>query len=177
MTVSNRRRIAFAVLMALIVFLLGSLYHEVRVKDRDIAHLATVQRTITDKLAEILAHTLQAEQAALEAGQTPTVSLEDVLAQVKGVDQSIIDDALAKAYRAVASTPGAAGATGARGPAGPAGPPGAAAAPSTPAAPAGTTTTTRPAPSTTSSSTSTTARPTPTTRPCTLGLLGACLAK
>lgn len=165
-----RARIAFAILIGLIVFLLGSLYHEVKVKDRSIAALTQSNQTVVVKLSEIFTHVIGAETAALDAGQTPTLRIEDILAQIKGVDQGIIDEALKKAYTQVAR-----GATGPQGPAGPAGP---AASTSTTTGLAGTTTTTQ-RPTTTTSSTTTTTRPTTTTttRPCALGLLGACLVR
>lgn len=169
----TRRQWSYAVLIGLIVFLLGSLYHELHVKDRAIASLTQSNQTVVDKLAEILGHVITTETAAIEAGQTPTVRIEDVLAQIKGVDQTIIDQALQKAYKQVGR-----GATGPQGPPGPAGP---AASSTTTTRPAGSTTSTPPAPATTTTSaTTTTTRPaatTTTTRPCTLRLLGACLLR
>lgn len=169
----SRARIAFAVLMGIVVFLLGSLYREVKERDARIAQLVAVNQTVVDKLADVLAHTIAAEQAALEAGKTPTVRVEDVLAQVKGVDQALIDQALEKAYNQVAR--GKTGATGPAGPAGPQGPPGTtattAASTTSSTARAPTTTTTRPTTTTTSSSSTTT-----TTR-CSVSLLGACLLR
>lgn len=174
MTASHRRRIAFAVLIGLIVFLLGSLQHQAKRRDEAVAALQRTNEAVVNKLAEVLERTIRAEQAALEVQQTPLVRVEDIIAQVKGIDQALIDEALQKAYKAVASTPGPAGPTGATGARGPVGPPGTAATTTT--APASTTTTTRapPRPTTTSSTT----RPTTTTtRPCALGLLGACVLR
>jgi len=173
MTASHRRRIAFATLIGLIVFLLGSLQHQAKRRDEAVAALQKANEAVVNKLAEVLERTIRAEQAALEVQQTPLVRVEDVIAQVKGIDQSLIDEALQKAYKAVASTPGPAGPTGATGARGPVGPAGTAATSTT--APAGTTSTTRAPPASTTTSTSSTT--TTTTRPCALGLLGACVLR
>lgn len=163
----RRARIAVAVIVGLVVFLLASLAHEVRAKDRQLDRLAAAQQTVVDKLADVFAHTLAAEKAALEAGQTPAVRLEDVLAQVRGVDQSVVTEALQKAYKAVSGPPG---------PAGPQGPPGpAAAATTTTTAATTTTSTTRPAPATTTTRPTPSSTTTTTGRRCTAYLAGVCL--
>lgn len=165
----TRARIGFAVLIGLIVFLLGSLYHQSKERASAVQSLQRTNQTVVDKLAEVLERTIRAEQAALNAQQTPSVRIEDVLTQVKGIDQALIDQALQKAYRAVSTNPGPPG------PPGPAGPPGTtvttrpAPTTTTTAAPGGTTTSTQPQPTSTTTSTTT------TTRPCAVGLLGVCL--
>lgn len=173
----SRARLAFAVLMGLIVFLLGSLYQGVKQRDRRIAQLVAVNETVVDKLADVLAHTIAAEKAALEAGQTPAVRVEDILDQVKGVDQALIDQALQKAYNQVARGP--TGPTGRAGPTGPQGPPGTStpAASTTTTTAAATSTTARPPPSSSTTSSSSTTTTTTTAPPCTVRLLGVCLVK
>lgn len=142
-------------------------------RDQAISALAGTQQGIVTKLTEIFTKTLEAQAAAEAAGKVPQATVEQIVDSLKGyVDAALVQKAVEAATKAVA---GPAGATGARGPVGPPGPPGAAASTTTTAAPAGTTTTTR----STSSSSTTTTRPTATTttRPCTLGLLGACLVR
>lgn len=170
----RRARLAFAIIIGLLTFLLGSLYHEVKQKDREIAGLTAINKTVVDKLADILTHVVSTEKAAIEAGQTPAVRVEDILAEVKGIDQSLIDKALSQAYKTV--TRGAPGPPGPQGPAGPPGKPAANSTSSSTTAPGGTTSTTR-APASSTTTTTTRRSTTTTTRPCALGLLGACLLK
>lgn len=99
----NRHQIAFAVLMGLIVFLLGSLFHALKERDASIAKLTAQNHTVVTKLTEIFEHTLAAETAATAAGQKPVANVQDVLNEIRGVDQAIIDAALAQAYRDIAA--------------------------------------------------------------------------
>lgn len=99
----NRHQVSFAVIIFLVVFLLGSLFHELKSRDVTIARLTESNQTVIFKLSDIFVHTLAAEAAAQQAGQVPTVRVEDVIAQIKGVDQRIIDEALQKAYRDIAA--------------------------------------------------------------------------
>lgn len=168
-----RARLSFAILIGLIVFLLGSLYHEVKAKDQQIAKLTASNQTIVNKLADIFTHTLQAEHAALVAGESSSVNVNAIIDQIKGVDQSIIDAALQKAYKqvatqAVAGKTGATGATGATGSRGPQGPQGNSSSASTSSSTSTTNTTSKV--STTSTSSTTT-----TTRSCTIKIGSICL--
>ncbi len=160
-----RARLAAAVTIGLLVFLLGSMNDRLEQRDRRIGRLAAAQETVVATLAEILTRTIAAEQAALAAGQTPTVTVEAVLQRIQGLDRQIVDEALKRAQAATQGPPGPPGPVGPRGPAG------------TTSTVLASTTSTRPSMTTTSSTTTTTRRPTPsstttTTRPCAVQALG-----
>lgn len=170
----QRARLAVAVIVGLAVFLLGSLYNEVRQRDQHIATLQKAQQSIVDTLAAILAKAGQADQAAVAAGQQAS-NVAAVLERVRTVDPDVVAAAIKKA--GITGPAGPAGKTGVPGPPGPAG----TAAPTmtTTAAPAGTSSTTRPSGLSTTSSTrpaSTTttssSSSTTTTTTCRLNLLG-----
>lgn len=161
MKLYNRRRYALAIILGLIVFLLGSLYREVKAKDVEIARLAAINKTVVDKLTDIFTHVLSAETAAEEAGQTPKVRIGDIIEQIKGVDQSLITEAIHQAELNVAKEQTSATTTTA--PTRVSSTTTTVRATSTTQAP---TTTTRAPPTTTSTSTTT------TTRPCAAVLLG-----
>lgn len=171
MTKTSRAKVSFSVLIGVIVFLLGSMYHSIKIRQAQIDRLTVVNQTVVDKLTDILTHTLSAETAALEAGNTPAVRVEDIISQLKGVDQALIDEAVKNAYKNVAQgKTGATGATGKTGATGPTGPSGTTAttAQATTSTAQPTTTTTRAPPTTTTTRPATTT----TTRPCSIRVLG-----
>lgn len=167
-------RLSRVVVIAVVVFLLAQIAGLIWRLNRETERLHAIQHQVVDKLAQVLTVAQAADDAARTAGQVSN-EVQNVLATVKGLDPSLIDEAVRKALAdAAASLRGAQGATGRTGPAGPPGPAG----PSPP--PATTTTTVRPGGTTTSThptATTTTVAPptTTTTRPCLLRLLGVCL--
>lgn len=144
----TRTRVAVAILVGLVVFLLGSLVHEVQDRDRKIDRLSASNETVVSTLADVLTRVIAAEEAAKAAGKAPAVTVDDVLAKIRGLDQGIVDEALRRAQKAAKGPPGPPGPPGRQGAAGPPGEP--AVAPTTTTTSPATTTTTHPAPTTTS---------------------------
>ena len=168
-----RGRFALVALAVLVIYLfayaikIGEENQDLQKENRKaIASLEATNKGIVDKLADVFAQTLAAEQAAKEAGTIPQATVEHIVQSLKGyVDPTLVAEALKRAKVAV------------KGDQGPAGPPG----PTSMATASSTTTTTTTAPPAPSTTTTTMRRGPPTTttttRPCALGLLGSCLVR
>lgn len=100
--------ISIVSLVVLLVFLLGVTIRKLDRAEADRDQVKTQldlsQQQVVDKLVQYLQPVIQREVESLRLGQTPQVSLESVLEKLKGLDPSVIQQAVEKAMKAVGGT-------------------------------------------------------------------------